>query len=100
MYTHLPIHLISQFSENSSSRQTSPIYSLMILLLLLLPLASLSSPLLPHYLSLLGSDSYDGTSPEPVPGTQHGPWASLPHAISAIRHLNSLFLNLLLAVTS
>ena len=32
-----------------------------------------------------GSDSWDGSSPSHTPGTNTGPWATLQHAIDALR---------------
>ena len=32
-----------------------------------------------------GSDSWDGSSPSHTPGTNIGPWATLQHAIDALR---------------
>ena len=37
------------------------------------------------YLGTEGSDTWDGTSPVHLDGTNSGPWATLSHAITQIR---------------
>ena len=40
-----------------------------------------------YYLSVSGSDTWDGTSPTNTPGTNTGPWQSFQHAINELRKI-------------